>query len=948
MLAGIVVVVVIRATAVGADWTDVFRGQAINIASGALLAGFAYFLYYLRFRRAELSRYLERVQVARGRANDANALDPLARTIVTELLDARPPRACLIKGPLNSEHSLLLTDVAAQLAEKRRVPVVLDLRSGAAEASLAELARDRFVTQLVGASGDATNGRRLYSSLVKKEKVVALVRGLDQVGQGMPLASRRGVLAELLAGSLAEQIPFVAWVREDLAPSISEVAAFRAPPMSDDEFVRHVRQRLLPRAGSSEGDLAERLEEPFRLAFDRVEPTRDLALINVALDVLVRRVRAGEDLGYVLTCLFDDPCLSRRHLRWMCDWALGVALENIAGADSAAAVALAAIGREAHYQKEPELTWDDTSRGLDPEDRRRFAAGVATLSQRDVVTVSGSGGGRMIRFTDPMWFAFAGMLGLGLNRDAWRDLLQSGAPVATLNALTGSLMAFRSRTPADGRPVSRPIRFRRQRMRPKERSFVGVLREVGLVDEARISLEMILAVVVALQAEEEPLDMDGGDVAVLQKAWSASTDIVRLRFVRLVDIEREPVLIGFLWAQVDFPRFDENTFRIRRAICTRLGSLGDPAWQRLNPRWLHLTRSADGEDLSTSARNTPRWRQYENPLASLGWVLPGLLATMTEDTDAAYRLLDELRAFQDPGSVPPGVGPPDIGLEISLAEGFKAAAVEAFSRGSNPSAALDASRQPGPDQRWWGRVFDLLDTARSWAAQQALLQVLALAPPGIPSREVLYAWTTSADRHPFARETAGLAERFADRDDTRSATTAVEGDIWFEAVEALEDGGVSLSPEAHRLLGLSTLLINLAEWRLEERDHDVPTEEALEMRERVLAGTELPACFGRPAYAATIFQVSCPGNDACPFRLCGEASLDGVVGAKRVFSRSFVQRAEVTANPVPPATTRIARLVNRVRWSVTRSDRGRLFVTKAFGPVWSSLDEQLRSREGAA
>src|SRR5438128_12552407 len=94
-LAALIVGGIITATAVGAKWTDIFRSQAINIVSGAVLAGFAYLLYFLRFRRAELTRYLQRSQPSTPPLVHADEPDPLARTIVNELLDARPPRACL-------------------------------------------------------------------------------------------------------------------------------------------------------------------------------------------------------------------------------------------------------------------------------------------------------------------------------------------------------------------------------------------------------------------------------------------------------------------------------------------------------------------------------------------------------------------------------------------------------------------------------------------------------------------------------------------------------------------------------------------------------------------------------------------------------------------------------------------------------------------------------------
>jgi hypothetical protein len=838
-LAALIVAGVITATLAGAKWTDVFRSQAINIVSAALLAGFAYLLYFLRFRRAELTRYLQRSQPSTPELAHAEELDPLGRTIVNELLDARPPRACLIKGPAILEHSAILTDIAAQLAGKRRVPVVVDLAGEAGNASLPVLTRDRFVVQLVGSSGDAANGRRLYASLVNKEKVVALVRGLDQVGQGMPLASRRAAVAALLEGSLAEQIPFVAWVSEDLAPSISEVAAFRAPPMPDDEFVQYIGQKLQPGAVSPESDRTQ-LERPFRVAFDKVEPTRDLALIDLALNVLTRRVRADQDSKTAVASLFADRCMFRRHFGWMCDWALNIAPHEISLVDSPVAIALAAIGREAHYQKEPELVWDDAARALDAEERRRFAAGIASLSQRDVVTVSGSGGSRIIRFTDPMWFAFAGTVGLQLDPTSWRDLLQPGVPVATLNALTGSLMAF-GRLAGHARVEVQGLdQVNAEKQRSHEPSFVRLLMDVGVNDEANITLEMILAVIVALQADEAPLALSAFEREVLDKSWAVSNDLVRLRFVRLIDFSRDPALIDFLWRQVDYPRFDENSFRIRRAICTRLGSLGDPAWRQLNQRWHELIHSVDREDLSTSSRNTLEWKRSENPLASLGWVLPGLLMTIKEDRETAYQLLEELRALQNPTpGLPRDIRSPDIGLEISLAEGFKAAAVEAFSKRFK-AAAGEGVRRRADDPTWWSQAVSLLEGSRSWIAQQALLQVLALAPLEVSRRDVIRLWETSPGKHPFARETARLVGLFVDRHKLEGAAALAEGDIWFEAVDALEDGGVMLSAETHRLLGLSTLLINLAEWRSDEAGGGIPEKQALRTREDVFTSIELP------------------------------------------------------------------------------------------------------------
>lgn len=935
LLAALVVAVTLRATAKGADWTSIFRSQALNIVFGALLAGFAYLLFFLRFRQAQLNTYLARSRVTSRRTEDS---DPLAKTIVDELLDARPPYACLIKGPAGTEHARLLADVAAQLASrrwpnKRRVPVVVDI-ANQSDANLPALTRDRFVSQLVGSSGDEANGRRLYASLVKKEKVVALVKGLDEVGLGKPLSSRRAALAELLEGSLAEGIPFVAWVSEDLAPSLSEVAAFRVRPMPDTAFERHILQKLQPRDGSPD---LRHLRRPFRNAFDDLEPTRDVALLHLALDVLVRRVLSGQVGREALHDLFSDRCAVRRHLAWMCDWTLGIVLGDINGFDSPALLALEAIGTEAHYQREPQVTWDDASRAMDADDKRRFAAGVASLSQRGVLTVTGSGSGRVIRFTHPMWFAFAGTLGLKVEPANWRDLLQPGVPVATLDALTGALMTFGW-------------------WKPPGRSFVRVLEHLGAADRTDISLEMVRTVIVALQADGEPLDVGERELLVLEESWSAANDLNKLRFISAVEFGRDPKLIRFLWGQVVYPRFDENRFRVRRAICTRLGQLGSAAWKELSPTWQDLVNTADPKAIAASSRGALGWKRSEYPLASLGWVLPGLLLTIDRNTKPAYELLRSLRALQiGDEDEPRDLDSPEIGLEISLAEGFKAAAVETFSKGS--ANGIDTGSRARGQDGWWSEAFALLASSKSWIGQQALVQALAvarpIAPPDVKSsdvRERLRPWEESEAWHPFVRETTRLVGRALDEatpeQKGEGSAPLRENEIWYEAVEALEDGGVTLSPEAHRLLALTTLLINLAEWRAKGRAGEGPDEEAVKTRDDVLSGVELPMCFRRSDHAATMHEVDCSGSPSCPFYLCGPDALKGVLEGGRVFSRSFLQRAQVTAASVPSMSW-VPLVVRRAWFAVTARDRGRLAVGRAFGPVWKFLDKELQSPEGS-
>jgi hypothetical protein len=505
------------------------------------------------------------------------------------------------------------------------------------------------------------------------------------------------------------------------------------------------------------------------------------------------------------------------------------------------------------------------------------------------------------------------------------------------------------------------------------------MEHVGVQERADISLEMVRAVILALQADEEPLDIGDLELQVLQESWSAASDVNKLRFVSAVGFHRDPMLIDFLWRQVVYPHFDANRFRVRRAICTRLGQLGNSAWGGLNAEWQQHLSSVDGEALTVSSRNTLRWKKAEYPLASLGWVLPGLLLTIDEQTDAAYGLLRQLRAVQvwDGADV---LNAPDIGMEISLAEGFKAAAVETFSKGRAGGIDVDSHRYTS-DNRWWTEGFDLLKKSRSWISKQALVQALALArqiaPNDIASSSVgnvFRAWE-SDDSHPFVRETTRLVIRalddevvekskdkvseFSPEKDSRSLR---EVDIWFEAVESLEDGGVTLSPGAHQLLGLSTLLINLAERRVDTINDkgrntalDKEREQALAVRERIHTATQLPGCFRQSSHAATMHKVPCkrsckfpvqlPNTNLDRANLCGEAAMDDVLKGRRSFSRSFLQRAQVTARSAPPGPRWLPRVIRRAWHALTRPDRSRMASARAFGSTWKLLDTNVQSRE---
>jgi hypothetical protein len=326
--------------------------------------------------------------------------------------------------------------------------------------------------------------------------------------------------------------------------------------------------------------------------------------------------------------------------------------------------------------------------------------------------------------------------------------------------------------------------------------------------------------------------------------------------------------------------------------------MGPVTWRHLARPWNKLIAGAAEADLTALARLTKTdWVRVGLPLASAAWILPSLSEQLTGDERrSAIAMVEQVRRiFSSPSvSADEMHGWPDVGLEISLAEGFKFASIAR-------AASAPASQLP-----WLEEAKALLRIARSWTSQQVLCQAIALAASGGFAFAARHAVKGT---HPFVREAVALARRALDpaaADPVASppwTESIITRDIWFDDVLALEDGGFYLSAEAHRLLALSTLLIDLAEGSLDlaaqahrVSGHPEMTGEVrrgVQSRELALTSNVLPRCFVAASHAATMLDIDCD----CPFDLCGR-KMRGPVGHRRI-SKAFAQRAEVTARERP-------------------------------------------------
>jgi hypothetical protein len=860
------------------------QAQAISAVSVALLALAAWLGFRLRFSAAK-SRYLARYRSMPDAPEPATPSHRFVHSVVTQLMTARPPRPLLVvtdAGALSPELERMLP---AWMVRAGLMPIVIDVSDCDAGSSVPVLSRTTFVARLAGASGDDARAERLFLREADRARVVVLILGLDKVVEGKPRSARRGTVQALIRSCLDERLPFVGSVSEELAPTFSEVAVIRVAGQPEQDLGAHL-EKALARRGTDAGP--ETTEFAAAVVSDG-EHVGDPWFVDIAADIVADRVRAGAESDHAVRGVFGSRCVADHELAWLYEKATGNDPCRADAADSRVARTLGLVGVQAHYRQDLTILWRDVTRELSAAEELQFASGVSQLSRRGVLDITGDAVDPCLQFTHPRWLALAGAVGFGLDSERWADLLTPGVPQPTVDALTAALLL----AAAGGEHP--------------DRSFLTVLQRLKKGSVGDLSLDMISAVLRAQQTDGRSIIVGDEELAALRRTWQPATDEARLLFVDVVDAQ--PDIARFLWEQVVPPRFESHSYRLRRAISAKLAAMGAVAWAELAASWTDLVKEAEDADLSARARLTkPYWIQCGLPVASLSWVLPSLVDQLTGPARAdALRLLQELGRILTAADGSPETLP-DPGLEISLAEGYKLASVAAL------------SRPPGNDPPWLAEAVLVLGRARSWVSEQALRQAVALASPAGSAP------AGSAVRHPFVREAIALSRRAADAGARAGDATARERravaarDIWFDDVQALVDGGFSLSAEAHRLLGLSTLLINLAEGehaRAVQEHQGKPSaplteQDARRVDARVLALTshKLPRCFVSPAHTVTMLDVDC----ACEFRLCGPKGQQTI--GHRQISRAFAQHAENTAAVRPVARDSV------------------LFTRRRFAEVW--------------
>jgi hypothetical protein len=362
------------------------------------------------------------------------------------------------------------------------------------------------------------------------------------------------------------------------------------------------------------------------------------------------------------------------------------------------------------------------------------------------------------------------------------------------------------------------------------------------------------------------------DASWLGDTWERASDSERMAFVRRLPNALPDDITQFLWQQLVPPKSIQTRHTVRRVIGRALGVRGASSWTSLSSRWGILGQTATREGLAWHDRHTPNWKEGGTAIASLCWILPSVVLTCDSAArEDASTLLMELAAAVTPGSGPERSARPDLGIEISLAEGCKDLCHLVLTRGGPPPPVT------------WSLIELLAKSGRSWMTRLLAVQSAALAVAAGAGESAsflaLCADLSGAGQHPLVRRyTALVADVLQDGEaDFRSAVQTV---VWADDTDALEAGGGDLTDTAIHILGLATLVLNLVEARTRSNGdfHDQQLA-----RVTALVAPRLPGCLSSPVLAAASGRVEC----SCSLRLCGPTLNQE---ALRPISRTFAYR----------------------------------------------------------
>lgn len=844
-------------------WASVASNLSENIAASALVAATTVIGFLVSVQRRAVSRvldfqrreYVQSVQLPLHRLGQA-------RAVVAQLRDRSQPGSLLIEATDASARDTFLRELIAVLTDQSIIAIVVPGRALLdAQAGVAVLEAFRRMLALA-AVPDAPLSRTL-ELLARRRRAVVIVDGLDECDRQITSVSDVDLVHSRVGELQVARLPFIATVEPGAVPDLLQGSRMRLLPLTGAAL-----EELAASRSRQPGDAEVWSADPMRLA-------EALRVGSVSLRRIERQLTGTAGPGQAQIGFADNLLVGVRtygplaaHIRTLLDTGFLRAFRAGRGwqhpSDSSAA--LEEIASRLLRFDGKSLDWVDLMSSMSPTAGDRLLSGVYELENLSLVERVVSGLRVQVRFCEP----------------ELRELVV-GAWAAT-SSLPFGYTAARSMTAFSGETLHRLL---------LDGWSVGqVWQQVLDLTATRGLLVPVTDVAGAYRGITGRGKLEFS-ASWLASAWDQASDGERVAFLRRLPDALPDEITNLLWQQLTPPRFALTSHTVRRAIARRLDQSGETTWSSLKGTWRDLVQIAGHGGLAWYERSGMTWQQYGSAIASLCWVLPSVTLTCRpSERQQAAELLLSLAGAVTPGSGPECGAKPDLGVEISLAEGLKDLCNLALIRA-----------EPLPEVTW--EVINALAlTGISWFTRLLALQAAALAAASdqqtLPECLALCEALTRAEHHPLVRQYSGiLAEAL--RADSADCRLAVYSVVWVDDTETLETGGGELTDAATRVLGMATLVLNLVEARIRSGGDETKQHLA---RVSALAEPVLPRCLTSPVLANVFGRVECQ----CTLRLCGPDLLQETI---RPISRVFAYRC-LSPSAEGPVATPAERLARRL------------------------------------